>query len=129
MFINIVFWLGSDRLSGLLSFVPGVLFSILMHDSLLAVFVCLFVLFHSCCSHCECLGKHSCLSSPFPIAILNGRSNMYCASWSLWIPFTIEFQRGYRNNDKTGERIIFLLRYQYFWLKFYILNLLQSGMI
>ena len=29
MFINILFWLGSDKLSGLLSFVPALLFSIL----------------------------------------------------------------------------------------------------
>ena len=45
------------------------------HASLLCVFVCLIVLFHSCCPMRECLGKHSCMSSPFPIAILNGTSS------------------------------------------------------
>ena len=74
MFINIVFWLGCDRLSGLLSFVPAVLFSILtplflpsssvsLSDFILAV------------PMCERLGKHSFMSSPFPIiAIRNGTS-------------------------------------------------------
>ena len=40
------------------------------HASLLCVFVCLIVLLQSCC-----LGKHSCMSCPFPIAILNGTSS------------------------------------------------------
>ena len=33
---------------------------------------CFFVLFHSYCSHSECLGKHSCMSSSSPIVIPNG---------------------------------------------------------
>ena len=40
-----------------------------IHSSHLIYFLCFFVLFHSCCL--KCLGKHSCLSSTFPIAILN----------------------------------------------------------
>ena len=31
-----------------------------------------FILFHSCFPMRECLGKHSCMSSPLPITILNG---------------------------------------------------------
>ena len=42
------------------------------HGSLLTFFVWFFVLFHSCCPMRECLRKHSCMSSTFPIAILNG---------------------------------------------------------
>ena len=73
MFIIIVFRLGCDRPSGLLLFVPPVFF-FHTHASLLSVFVCLIVLFHSSVPMCECLGKHLCMSSPFPIAILNGTS-------------------------------------------------------
>ena len=41
--------------------------------SLLIFFVGFFILFHSCCIPMrKCLGKHSCVSSPFPLAILNG---------------------------------------------------------
>ena len=70
MFIFIVFWLGCDGPSGLLFFVPALtLFH--THASLLTFFVCFFILFHSCAIR-ECLGKHSCMSSPFPTAILNG---------------------------------------------------------
>ena len=74
MFIIIVFRLGCDRPSGLLLFVPAVLFSILAplfcvsssvswSHSILAV------------PMRECMGKHSCMSSPFPLAILNGTSS------------------------------------------------------
>ena len=48
LFIIIVFWLGCDRPSGLLMFVPALL---------LTIFVCLFVLFRSCCSHACVFGK------------------------------------------------------------------------
>ena len=69
MFIIIVFRLGCDRPSGLL-FVPAVLFSILRLSS-----VCLRLsYFILAVSMGECLGKHSCTSSQFPIAILNGTS-------------------------------------------------------
>ena len=59
MFIKIVLRLGSDRPSGLNSFVP-----IHTHASsyLLAVLIS------------ECSGIHSCMSSPFPIAKLNDTS-------------------------------------------------------
>ena len=71
LFIIIVFWLGGDRPSGLLSFVPALLFSILTPLFLPSSSVSLsyFVL---AVPMRECLGKHSCMSSPCPIAILNG---------------------------------------------------------
>ena len=69
MLLIIVFLIGCDRPSGLLLFLPAVLFSILtplfcpsssvaLSDFILAV------------PMPECLGKHSCMSSPFPIATL-----------------------------------------------------------
>ena len=71
LFIIIVFWLGCDRPSGLLLFVPALLLSILALLFLPSSSVSLssFVL---AVPMRECLGKHSCMSSPFPIAILNG---------------------------------------------------------
>ena len=71
MFIIIVFWLGCDRPSGLILFVPSLLLSILTPLFLpySSVSLSYFVL----ALHMrECLGKHSCMSSPCPIAILNG---------------------------------------------------------
>ena len=69
--IIIVFWLGCDRPSGLLLFVPAVLFSILkplfcVSSSVSLSYFVLAVPMH------KCLGKHSCISSPCPIATLNG---------------------------------------------------------
>ena len=74
MFIIIVFRLGCDRPSGLLLFVPAVLFSILTplfcpSSSASLPYFILAVPMR------ECLGKHSCMSSPFPTAILNGTSS------------------------------------------------------
>ena len=88
MFIIIVFWLWCDWPSGLLFFVPSLLLSMLMLSSLLTFFVCFFVLFHSCCSHARVFWKHSCLSSPCPIAILNvtflfSRGEIVCLGRSL----------------------------------------------
>ena len=70
LFISIVFWLGCDRPSGLLLFVPALLLSILTPLFLPSSSVSLsyFVL---AVPMLECLGKHSCMSSPCPIAILN----------------------------------------------------------
>ena len=70
MFINIVFWLGWDRPSGLLSFVFALLFSILTSLFLPSSSVSLsyFIL---AVPIRECLGKHLCMSSSFPIALLN----------------------------------------------------------
>ena len=56
MFIIIVFRLECDRPSGLLLFVPAVLF-FHTHACLLSVFVSLIVLFRSCCSHSGVFGK------------------------------------------------------------------------
>ena len=67
----IVFWLGCDRPSGLRFFVPALLLSTLtpLFLSSSSVFLSYFIL----AVHIrECLGKYSCMSSPFPIAILNG---------------------------------------------------------
>ena len=60
-----------DRPSGFLFFVPALLLCTLMPLFLSSSSVSLsyFIL---AVSMRECLGKHSCMSSPFPIAILNG---------------------------------------------------------
>ena len=63
-----IFGLGFETPSGLLFF-RAFFASFYTHASLLTFFVCFFVLFGKTL---ECLGKHSCMSSPFPIAILNG---------------------------------------------------------
>ena len=68
MFIIIVFWIGCNRPSGLLWLGPlsklTILFlpssSVSLSDFILAV------------PMRECLGKHSCMSSSFPSALLNG---------------------------------------------------------
>ena len=71
LFIIIVFWSGCDRPSGLLSFVPALLLFILTPLFLPSSSVSLsyFVL---AVPMRKCLGKLSCMSSPCPIAILNG---------------------------------------------------------
>ena len=74
MFVIILFWLGSDRLSGLLSFVPALLFSILTPPFCPSSTVPLSY-FSLAVPMRECLGKQSCVSSPFPIATLNGTSS------------------------------------------------------
>ena len=76
MFVIIVFRLGCDGPSGLLLFVPAVLFSILtplfcVSSSVSWSYFILAVPMR------ECLGKHSCMSSSFPIAILNGNSSFF----------------------------------------------------
>ena len=55
--LGIIFWLGSDRPSGLLFFVPALLLSMHTHVSLLTFFVCFFILFHSWCVHERAFGK------------------------------------------------------------------------
>ena len=74
-FIIIVFWFGCDRPSGLLLFVPAVLFSILTplfcpSSSFSLSYFILAVLMR------ECLGKHFSISSQFPIAISSGTSSL-----------------------------------------------------
>ena len=71
LFIIIVFWLGCDRPSGHIFFMPTLLFSILTPLFLppSSVSLSYFIL---AAPMRKCLGKHSCMSSPFPIAILNG---------------------------------------------------------
>ena len=55
MFINIIFWLGSDSGQAVgTSFFHACFTFLHIHASLLTFFVCLFLLFpcsHSCCSH------------------------------------------------------------------------------
>ena len=65
MFIHIVFWLSGDSPSGL-PFFRARFTSFHTHASLLSVFVCLFVLFHSCCSHARVFWKI--LVHKFPIS-------------------------------------------------------------
>ena len=71
LYIIIVFWLGCDRPLGLLLFVPALLLSILTPLFLppSSVSLSYFIL---AVPMRECLGKHPCMSSPCPIAILNG---------------------------------------------------------
>ena len=71
MFIIIVFWLGCDRPSGLIFFVPALLLSVLAPLFSPSSSVSLSYLIFAVPMR-ECLGKHSCTSSTFPIAILNG---------------------------------------------------------
>ena len=96
MFIIVVFWLGNDSPSGLLFFLAR-LTSFHAHASLLTVLVCLFILFISCCSHRECLGKHSCMSYPFHIAIL---ITLFFreTTWSKWSKSRLS-KTNYNNNN------------------------------
>ena len=74
MLIIIVFRLGCDRPSGLLLFVPVVLFSILTPLFCVSSSVSLSYFIFAVPMR-ECLGRHSCMSSQFPMAILNGASS------------------------------------------------------
>ena len=76
MFIIIVFRLGCDRPTGLLLFVPAVLFSVLTPLFCVSSSVSLSYLIIAVPMR-ECLGKHSCMSFAFPIAILNGTSSFF----------------------------------------------------
>ena len=71
LFIIIIFWLGCVIPSGLLPFSCLLCFFLYprLPSYLLRMF---FILFRSCCSHARVFGKHSRLSFPCPIAILNG---------------------------------------------------------
>ena len=82
MFIIIVFWLGCDRPSGLLFFATALLFSILTPLVLppSSVSLSYFIL---AVPMRKCLGKHSCMSYPFPIAIL--KVPHFFALWRQWI--------------------------------------------
>ena len=71
LFIIIAFWLGCDRPSGLLLFLPALLLSIPTTLLLPSSSVSLSY-FDLAVPMRECLGKHSCMRSPCPIAILNG---------------------------------------------------------
>ena len=65
LFIIIVFWFGCDRPSGLL-FLRAHFAYFHTHASLLAFFVCFFILFHSCCSYARVFGKT--LLHEFPVS-------------------------------------------------------------
>ena len=47
-----------------------------IHSHLLTFFLCFIVLFKCCRFMRKCLRKHSCMSSPFSIAILNGTCSL-----------------------------------------------------
>ena len=85
MFIIIVLWLGRDRMFGLPFFMPTLLF-FHTHASLLTFF-CYIILFHTCCTHERVFGKHSCMSSPFPIAY-----------WM--VPYFLT-----KRHDRNGQRV------------------------
>ena len=71
MVINSTFSLGSDRCQDFFFFVPALLLSMLSPLFLPSPYVYLsyFIL---AVPMCKCLGKHSCISNSFLIAILNG---------------------------------------------------------
>ena len=71
IFIIIVFWLICDTPSGLLSFMPTLFFSTLMSLFLPSSSVSISYFILAVPMH-ECLGKHSRMSSPFLMPILNG---------------------------------------------------------
>ena len=83
MFVIVVFWYGSDRPSGLLIYLARCTsFHILILSARL-LFLCYFIL---AVPMRECLGKHSCMSSAFLIAIQNGTSflptaHLYVLKW------------------------------------------------
>ena len=80
-----IFWLGNDRPSGLVFSCP---LDFPLHASLLTFFVCFFILFYSYCSHVWVFGKTigQCMSSPFPVAILNGSLFLQAVTYSLHWP-------------------------------------------
>ena len=82
MFIIIAFWLGRDRLLALFF---RAYFIFHTHDSLLTLFVCFFILFHSCCSHAQVFGKTfvhelsiSCSLAKWYIIFLAKRDDLLC---------------------------------------------------
>ena len=52
------------------------------YASILTFFVRFYILFHSCCSHARVLWKNSCMSSQFPMAMLNGTFCFRETRWS-----------------------------------------------
>ena len=72
MCLNILFWLSSDRLSGFFTsfHAHGTLYLLRVFHYLIYYYY-YYYLFILAVQMRECLGKHSCMSSPFPIAILN----------------------------------------------------------
>ena len=83
LFIIIVFWLGCDRPSRLLFFRARFAF-FHTHASHLTSFVCLFILFHSCCSHAQVIGKT--LVHEFPISYSHTEWYLhFFALWRQWI--------------------------------------------
>ena len=75
MFINIVFWFGCDRPSGLLLFVPITLLPSILSPLFLPSSPVSLSYFILAVPIRECLRRHSCLSSQFPIAILYDTSS------------------------------------------------------
>ena len=113
MFIIIVFSLVSDRLSGLLSFVPVLLFLILTPLFLSSSFV-LLSYFILAVSMRECLEKHACMSSQFPIAILNGTELHFFslvqeklhAQRTLLLALFLKWQFKPFNNKQVGKTFV-----------------------
>ena len=95
MFIIIIFWLGCDRPSGIISFVPALLLSILDHALFLPSSSVIFILFHSCCSHARVFRKI--LLHEFPISY----------SHTEW--YTFFFRFAYQNLMLLLYTIILLL--------------------
>ena len=98
MFIIIIFWLGSSRPSGLIFFVPSLLLSTLAPLFLPSSSVSLSY-FIPAAPMRECLGRHLCLSSPFP--------------WMV-IPFSwnemIECQKLTNNNNYDNNNKVLLVK-------------------
>ena len=79
---DIIFWLSCDRLPGLIFFVPALLLSLLKPLFLPSSSVPLYFLILAAVPMRKCLGKHSCMSSPIPIALLNGTLFFRETRWS-----------------------------------------------
>ena len=92
MFLVIIFWLL------LFALTPLILPSLSIYLSYLILVVPM----------CECLGKHSCMSSPFPIAMLNGTLFFCETTWSKWSKSRLSKTNYYNNNGILGLTLFWL---------------------
>ena len=110
LFVIILFWLGSDKLSGLLPFVLALLFSILTTLFCPSSSVALSY-FSLAVPMCECLGKHSCKSSQFPKAILNGTSSfLSLVQENINMPRVYDYRHCFWSGHKTIKFKMFCLQ-------------------
>ena len=72
----------------------------------------------------ECLGKHSCMNYPFPIAILNGTFFFYETTWSKWWKSCISKSNYNNNNNNLCRFFTALMKFLFFVLN-YIGNIID----